>query len=132
MGIIAANAESIIVARQKGLKPAGLILVSLVGRITERNHTVYAKSGVEYDWRWVRGLQICIYASQASMWRPVANAIAAERPAYLALWDAYRHQGTDIFFIPHVDDIEKPKSEWRWKLDFLPWLPFQNEVFAWN
>ena len=132
MGMIANNAQLILNARKRGLAPSGLIIVSLIGRINDQNHTVYANPQKSYDWLWARGLQICIYAAQEVQWQSIARSIASARPSWLGLWDVDRHQGTDVFLLPHISDIEKPKSEWRWNLDFLPWLPFQNEEFVWN
>jgi hypothetical protein len=132
MGMIASNALPILEARKKGMKPAELILVSLIGRINEQNHTVYARPGKGYDWFWMRELQVCIYTSPEVDWRPVARAIALQRPSFLAIWDADNHQGANVYLLPHPADIDKPQEQWRWTLDFLPWLPFQNKEFAWN
>lgn len=132
MGVIATNAQPILDARKKGLKPVEMILVSLIGRINELNHTVYANPQKEYEWLWVRGLQICIYTSPSVEWQRMARSIASERPSFLGIWDADNRQGANVYLLPHPDDIEKPKTEWRWKLDFLPWLPSQNQEFAWN
>ncbi|MGE5652513.1 MAG: hypothetical protein ACM34A_20155 [Bacillota bacterium] len=132
MGMIPFNALPIVDARRRGLKPAGLILISLIGRVNEQNHTVYANAQKQYDWQWVRGLHVCIYTSPDAGWRPIARLIAAERPSFLGLWDADNRQGANVYLLPHPADIDKPKSEWRWMLDFLPWLPFQNQEFAWN
>ncbi len=130
MGVIASNAQPILDARQKGLKPAEMILVSLIGRINEPNHTVYANPKTRYEWLWARGLQICIYAAKDVNWADTARSIASEGPSYLAIWDADRHEGSDVHFLPNPADIHKPKTDWRWNLDFLPWLPFQNREFA--
>ena len=132
MGMIASNAQMILDARRKGFKPAELILVSLIGRLNEPNHTVYASPKNDYEWSWTRDLQICIYATSEVQWRGVARSIAIAEPSFLAVWDADRKQGADIYLLPDVTDIEKPKSDWRWNLDFLPWLRSQNEEFAWN
>lgn len=132
MGMIPANAKPIVEARMRGLKPADLILVSLIGRINEVNHTVYANRRNDYDWKWARGLQVCIFTSPSVEWKPVARSIASERPSFLGLWDADNLEGADVSLLPHPDDIDRPKNEWRWVLSILPWLPFQNEDFAWN
>lgn len=132
MGMIASNALPILEARKRGLKPAEMILVSLIGRINESNHTVYAKPGREYDWLWARGLQVCIYTSPDVDWRPVARSIASERPSILSIWDADNRQGANVCLLPNPADIDKPQDQWRWMLDFLPWLPKQNQEFAWN
>ena len=132
MGMIPNGAQRIIDARKKGMKPAKMVLVSLIGRINEKNPTVYANPSNEYDWSWLRGLQVCVYTTSDANWRPVARSIASQRPSFFGLWDADRREGADVYFLPDVVDIEKPRSEWRWNLDFLPWLPFQNEEFIWN
>lgn len=130
--MIAANAKPIIEARQRGMKPREMILVSLIGRLNEPNHTVYANAVKPYDWLWARGLEICIYATPEINWRDTVLAIAAARPSLLLLWDADRKQGADVYFLPRVDDLTKPKTDWRWDLSFLPWRKSQNEAFAWN
>lgn len=132
MGMIPFGAQRIIDARQKGMKPAELVLISLIGRLNEKNPTVYADSRREYAWFWARGLKVCVFASTGLNWRPVALAIASERPSALHLWDADRREGADVFLLPNMADLDRPRSEWRLNLDFLPWLPFQNEEFAWN
>ena len=132
MGMIAINAQPILDARRRGLKPAELILVSLVGRINEVNHTVYATANGNYNWQWVRGIAICIFATSAVDWRPVARSIARARPSHLYLWDVDREEGTDVAFLPNFADLCKPKDKIRWELDFLPWMDFQNMEFACN
>lgn len=132
MGMIASNAQPILDARRNGMKPNEMILVSLIGRINEPNHTVYANPKKDYEWLWARGLEICIYAAPGVNWRAVALPIASERPSYLGIWDADRKQGADVYLLPHLDDIVKPQSEWRHVLHFMAWLPYQNEAFAWS
>jgi hypothetical protein len=132
MGVIAPGAQPILDARGKGYKPAEMILVSLIGRINEPNHTVYANSQKDYDWKWARGLQICVYTSPNLNWRAIARSIASERPSYLAIWDADNRQGAQVYLLPNSADIDKPQSQWRWNLDFLPWLAAQNQEFAWS
>lgn len=126
------GAMPIIEARKRGFKPADMVIVSLVGRPGEANPTVYANPNATYDWRWLVDLQVCIYAKGSTCWEPTAKAIASCRPACLFLWDVERYEGANVHLHPYVDDIEKPQSQWRWRLNLLPWLPFQNEAFAWN
>lgn len=132
MGMIANGAQPILDARKKGMKPAEMILVSLIGRINEKNHTVYADPRKEYEWSWTRALSVCVYTSPTINWRAVARSIAAEQPSFLGVWDADSRKGANVYLLPHPDDINKPQDQWRLILDFLPWLPFQNEEFAWN
>jgi hypothetical protein len=130
--MIPTNAKPILDSRKNGLKPAEMILVSLIGRINESNHTVFANPRKAYDWLWARGLQICIYTSADVIWRDVARAIASQRPSFLAVWDADRKEGANVYLLPDPANIQKPQAQWRWNLDFLPWLPTQNQEFAWN
>lgn len=130
--MIAQNAKPILDARLKGFKPAEMILVSLIGRINEPNHTVFANTKLEYNWKWARGLQVCIYTSPTVEWRPIAHAIASAKPSFLGIWDADSRRGANVYLLPHPDDIELSQNQWRWTLDFLPWLPSQNMEFAWN
>jgi len=51
MGMIAHNAQPIFEARRRGLMTAEMVLVSLIGRINEQNHTVYANPQNAYDWK---------------------------------------------------------------------------------
>ena len=127
---IPTNAGEIILARKRGFKPADLILVSLVGRIDELNHTVYANPENDYEWLWAAQIKICIFAQSGIDWQRTARSVASQRPSYLCLWDVNRQEGADIHYLPHFDDIEKPKSKWRWELDFLTWTPYQNQEFS--
>jgi hypothetical protein len=130
--MIAKNAEKIAEARAKGYKPDEMILVSLIGRINEPNHTVYAVPGRDYDWSWARGLQVCIYVTSGLDWDKVGRPIANLKPSYLALWDAGRSEGAELWLQPAVADIEKPRDQWRWVWEYMPWTPEQNWRFACN
>lgn len=128
--MIANNAQQIIDARMQGFKPDEMVLVSLVGRISEPNHTVLADPKLQYDWRWVHGLEICIYITASIDWRPVTRAIAGARPRFLGLWDLESKRGANVYLIPTEDDIGKPIRQWLYKLDFLSWMDFQNREYA--
>ena len=59
--MIAKNAQPIIDARLRGKKPADMVIVSLVGPVGMENPTVFADPAQQYDWRWCRGLDVCVY-----------------------------------------------------------------------
>lgn len=124
------GAKKIVEARLKGFKPDEMIIVSIVGRINEPNHTIFANPNGEYDWQFLTGLQVCVYTDEATPWLPTVMNIAKVKPVFLGLWDAERHEGADVWYLPDAATIDKPKTQWRWKIDFLPWLPFQNREFA--
>ncbi|MFC7518713.1 hypothetical protein ACFQUU_27250 [Herbaspirillum sp. GCM10030257] len=131
------GAKAIVDMRLKGEKPADMLIVSLVGKVQDKliqqmNPTVYAnaKPAVPYDWRWVVQLKLCIYTNPLTDWRQTAATIAKHRPEWLGLWDVDTFEGGELYLLPKVEDIEKPKQQWRWDMHFLPWLPFQNHQFA--
>lgn len=126
------GAQAVIDARKKGFKPAELLVVSLIGRVDELNHTIHANPTASYDWRWVVGLKACIFTRAGIDWKATAKSISLAHPDWLAVYDVDQFIGGEVSFLPLVDDIEKPKSQWRYRLHFLPWLPCQNKEFAWN
>lgn len=126
---LALNAQPILDARLKGFKPDGLILVSLVGHVSAANHVVRAIPATPYDWRWVHGLELCVYVGERLDWVDTVKSIALHRPAYLCLWNCQEHWGAHVYLIPTAEDIGKPVREWSYELDFLPWLDFQNDDF---
>lgn len=127
--MIAANADAIVAARLRGKKPADMVIVSLVGPVAMDNPTVFAKLGEAYDWRWVRDLDVCLYLDDAQDWPDLLKAIALQRPEHLNLWSHSGQWGAKVYLIPTADDIAKPVRWWKYELDFLPWLDFQNEDF---
>jgi hypothetical protein len=129
---LAYGARPILDARLNGYKPSDMVIVSLIGKTAESNTIVYANEQADYDWRWVQGLDICIYAKSHSDWWKTAMAIARSYPNLLILWDIDRYEGAFVSARPVVEDIDKPSSEWRYGLHFIPWLKVQNEEFAWN
>jgi hypothetical protein len=127
--MLALNAQPILNARLRGFKPDELVIASLVGHVHAANHTVRAAPGIDYDWRWVRGLEVCVYVGDAPNWYDTVKAIARQRPEWLGLWSTAEHSGANVYLIPTADDVAKPVREWAYELDVLPWLDFQNDDF---
>lgn len=126
---LATNAKAILDARMKGFKPADMVLVSLVGPVGADNPTVFAKPALPYDWRWVRGLDVCLYLLDEQEWHITLKDIALHRPEHLSLWSADGKWGAKVYLIPTAQDIAKPVRMWKYELDFLPWMDFQNDDF---
>lgn len=126
------GAQSILAARQRGMKPAEMLIVSMIGPVNESNHTVYANPIMEYDWRWLVGLKVCLYVKPGIDWRKAAMDIARCKPEWFGVYDAAQMKGTDVYSLPVVEDIAKPSTHWRYKLHFIPWMEFQNFQFAWS
>lgn len=127
--ILATNAQPILAARMKGLKPSDMVIVSLVGPVGMENPTVFAKPEVAYDWRWVRGLDICLYLNDDQDWPDILKAIALQRPEHLNLWSYSGEWGCKVYLIPTSADIVRSVRSWKYELDFMPWFDFQNKDF---
>ena len=129
---IALNAEPIVAARLRGMKPAEMIRISLAGALVPGNHTVHAKPGIPLDWRWVRDLDVCVCANSTDDWHDTLKAIALERPEHLSLWFVDLKAGSKVYLVPAPEDIEQhqPPEKWTHELDMLPWLDFQNADFV--
>lgn len=127
---LAQGAEPIMASRMRGLKPADMVIVSMVGPAIVENPVVRVKPGVTYDWRWVRGLDVCLYIDDDADWHIVLKDIALQRPEHLSLWTPAGQWGAKVYLIPTADDISKPVRQWKYELDFLPWMDFQNQDFA--
>lgn len=82
-------------------RPADMVLVSLVGPLRELNPIVVARPERTYDWRFLTGLDVLLVASSAtdkSLVRRIADAVAAVDPSYLGLWLADKQNGVHIAF----------------------------------
>jgi hypothetical protein len=128
--MLALNAEPILKARTRGFKPADMVIVSLVGQVHAQNQVVLGIPGKAYDWRWVHGIDVCLYVGSEPNWHEILFAIARHRPSNLCLWSATELWGANVYLIPTAADVAKPVREWQYELDFLPWLDFQNDDFV--
>jgi hypothetical protein len=126
---LAEHAEAIVRARLRGLRPADMVIVSLVGPLAVSNPVVLARPGLAYDWRWTRALDLCLYMRDGQDWPGLLKDIALQRPAYLSLWCANAGWGAKVYLIPTADDVARPVRLWQYELDFLPWMDFENEGF---
>lgn len=129
---LAANADKILAARMRGMKPADMVVVSLVGLVGLGNPTVLANPVEAYDWRWVRDLDVCVYLNDDLDWPTAVKAVAMQRPASLNLWNLEEQWGAVVYLVPAQTDIGKPARHWKYELDFLPWMDFQNADFIYR
>ena len=126
------GADAVIAARKKGFKPSEMLIISLIGKLQELNHTIYVNPDCEYDWRWLVGLKACIFTKSSINSKAILKAVAQSNPEWLGMYQIDTFKGLEACYMPVAVDIEKPRSQWRYKLDVLVWTDFQNEVFAWN
>lgn len=129
---IPSGAGAVIAARKTGMKPSEMLIVSMVGKVNESNHTIYINPDSEYDWRWIVGLKVCVYVKQGVEWRETLIAMAKCKPEWLGLYNLDQFKGATASYLPRIEDIEKPKNQWRYVLDFLPWTAWQNDEFSWS
>jgi hypothetical protein len=119
---MARNAQAILEARMGGMRPAEAVLVSMVGSLAWPNPTVYADSGVRYDWSWAEGMdRICLVvktgvdASHAM--RGLFNAML---PYYLAVADIEAKQ------LVFLTDMEGGRPH------TMRFPDYEQEFFTWN
>lgn len=127
--MLATNALKIVNLRRNGYRPDEMVIVSLVGKVQELNHVVYAFADKEYEWDWCKGLDICIFASSAVDCGKTVKAIGIHKPRFLAVWDVDRLEGADITFFPSVASINKPQSQWKYVPYVITWCSLANKIF---
>lgn len=117
-----------------GLAPADPIIICFTDHRLDYDPAVYAKSTVQYDWRFIKSLPVyVIWNSQLSGFDEQLSAIAqrAKPPVEYFLADTQR--GGSAWWLPLDGDIAAycqrkiSFNRLRWGLHHLPWLPFQNK-----
>jgi len=125
------GALPILKARQAGKRPADLILISMVGALpNELNPVVLAEHNKTYSWEWLRGLQCCFWTTPDTYLAKHIIDAAKAVPLKIFLWDWANEKGFDLFVLPTIESIGRPKQNWEWRIDALRWLPFQEKEFA--
>ncbi|MDP3537442.1 MAG: hypothetical protein Q8S26_01925 [Azonexus sp.] len=94
------GAEAIVRLRKQGLRPAEMILVSLIGPLYgEGNPVVIATPGRQYDLRFLAGLE-CLVVSDSTqpkqVVRDIVEQLKALPTAYLGVWFADSQQGINF------------------------------------
>lgn len=74
-GNLPRNAWPIAKARAEGLRPAGMVVVSLVGDTPWPETTVYADPGKRYDWGFLTGLPTAIVVRPGMDAMPTIRAV---------------------------------------------------------
>lgn len=125
------GAQPILQARLKGETVLDLVIVSLVGQLDEGNPVVVA-CGPEYDWRFCRGLQVCIFGKVGTPNRQTAMAIGSNIPSRLYLWDVEAKEGTELIVHLRESALNKRPGEFKtsdWTAILWPWSDWQNRTF---
>jgi len=123
------GALPILQARMKGVAPAGMVIVSMVGSVWTAQPLIHAKPDETYDWRVLRGLDVCVYVPDEDEWALTVKAIALVRPGHLNVWNPNGKWGAHVYLVPTAEDVVKPVPLWTQELIFTPWMDFQNNDF---
>jgi len=131
MGVIPYGAMPILKAREQGKRPADMVLISMVGPLPgELNPVVLADKAISYDWRWIRGLTACFWATPDTY--RAAHILDAFKalPACLYLWNHVSEKGYDLAVWPTIESIDRPRHQWDMRIVADRWLPFQEKQFS--
>jgi hypothetical protein len=100
--------EPVLQARLSGKRPADLVLISLAGRVKEKNPVIIADSrDIEGDWRFLRGLEVALLISpETTIWQDIAKAIARCEPSQMHLVEYPEGRGfwLSVSFHAPIDD----------------------------
>lgn len=130
--MIAPGGEHIVKARMRGYKPADTVVVSLVGPFAIVNPTILAEPGKQYDWRWVKDLDVALMIARGIDWQTLAFEIKRARPLYLCVWDIHTHKGAEVVWRPYKTAPEQPTvalNGWHFGLDYSAFHEEDNKVF---
>lgn len=127
--MIPANSLKIIELRKRGYKPDELIIISLVGKLDEENYVIYADYRKDYDWKFLKDLDVCIFANSAVDFKKTLVDIAKVGVKFLGLWDVDRLEGADFKYLPYIDDSYKLDGKFKMRLYPSIWINMQNKIF---
>lgn len=125
--MLATGAEPILQARLNGKRPADLLIVSMVGRVPEVNPVILADGD---DWRFMEGLQVCVFTAKGKTFRDLCRQIAFCGPTWLGLWDVENREGADVMSRIRADRINNKRfTADDFEVWFDPWIDWQNRTF---
>ncbi|UCV01744.1 hypothetical protein [Dechloromonas denitrificans] len=91
------GAAEIVALRTAGKRPADLLLISLIGPLSETNPVIIAQPSRSYDWRFVVALPVLIVATtETPHLSGIVKAIDTAAPAALSVWFADQQDGVNL------------------------------------
>ncbi|AKJ28782.1 hypothetical protein [Caldimonas brevitalea] len=124
------NAQAIVEARARGLRPADLVVVSLVGALDWSNPTVYADPAERYSWGWARGLDLIVAVKPGIAALRLLSDLLDVDPWSLCMADVQRQVGSNVYRGSYVSGTRRIGSYIATgPLLFQPWLPVRNKEF---
>lgn len=128
----APNTGAVLDLLRDGVEPA-FVGVTFCGEtpFARDGFDVYPNPGERYEWQWVRGLDVVVFAKPRQPIASALQAIANARTNSLHLWDVERHIGAEVLLdLPATHDRYKSMISARaipvW---LLPWDDRQNAKF---
>lgn len=121
------GSKPIVEARIAGKRPVDLLIVSMVGRVPETNPVILADGD---DWRFVEGLQVCVFTRRGTPFRSLCKQIAYNGPCWLGLWDVENREGARVRLLLDPEKIDRARFTLEdYVLDIDPWTSWQNRIF---
>lgn len=125
--------EAILLSRMRKVAPKMVILSLLPTRFrfsVEPYALVRAIPGKNYDWRFLKKLEVMVVCNQESLNSGFFEQLCKEAmPVRAWLYD--ERKGTDVYLWPTDESAQREDiKSWVWELRFDPFLDFQNRDWA--
>lgn len=126
---IAPTARLIVEARQHGQKPELMVILSQVGPLPNLQNPVVLVNRIDYDWRWVKGLDVCIYTDNTHPWMPLLKSVLLCLPRKTLVWDVFLRRGRyGYLLVPK--NAATGEFDWSARIaDTEEWTDFENHSF---
>lgn len=125
-----AGAFDIAQARDNGMRPADPVIVSLVGRVAERNPQVLV-TRADHDWRFMADLEALVYLRRGAKFAQATLRGLAGIAARVSLWDVEEKRGVDLVPVWQLSDGRLKGHEYRGRPTIRPAKFSRWDVEAW-
>lgn len=125
--MIAAGAERVLAARQKGGRPGEAVVVSLVGSLPVE-WLVQADLDTEYDWMPLVDLDVWVIAESrhSSRLKSFLWQFRKHRPRCLWVLLDDKDKAYEIYFSLKLESIKNHFEAWEWEMEKQPLLKVQT------
>ena len=122
--------ESILISRMRKLAPEMVIVSFLPPRIrfsVAPYAFVRAIPGKDYDWRFLKKLQVMVVCNAEHATLGVFEKICREAFPVRA-WFHSERKGYSVNYMPTIESVQTRDDSrtWDWHLQFEPYMPFEN------
>jgi hypothetical protein len=121
--VIAAGAEKILQARQRGHRPGEAVVVSLVGELPVE-WLVMADIETSYDWLPVIDLDVWLItdSQQLSKLKSFLWQFKKHRPRSLWVLVDDKDRAFEVVFSIKLETLDRPIEQWEWQIEKTPLL----------